>query len=160
MESIALLCTDGSELAIEALRASLPLLTPTDRTIVLTVESPADPDHTTGTGFSGPASADLSTQIETDGDMVAKQHVDAAVAALGLQDSEMTPVEMTSVEVMAVVGKPGEAICQLATALPASVIVMGTSGRSGLRRAMMGSTSDHVVRYAPCPVLVKAVGPR
>ena len=155
MESIALLCTDGSELAIEALRASLPLLTPIDRTIVLTVESPADPDHTTGTGFSGPASDDLSAQIETDGDMVAKQHVDAAVAALGLQHSEMTPVE-----VMAVVGKPGEAICQLATALPASVIVMGTSGRSGLRRAMVGSTSDHVVRYAPCPVLVKAVGPR
>jgi len=155
MESIALLCTDGSDWAIEALRASLPLLAPTDRTIVVTVESPADPDHTTGTGFSGPASADLSAQIETDGDVVAKRHVDAAVAALGLQDSETT-----SVEVMAVVGKPGEAICQLATALPASVIVMGTSGRSGLRRAMMGSTSDHVVRYAPCPVLVQAVGPR
>ena len=155
MESIALLCTDGSDWAIEALRASLPLLAPTDRTIVVTVESPADPDHTTGTGFSGPASADMSAQIETDGDVVAKRHVDAAVAALGLQDSETT-----SVEVMAVVGKPGEAICQLATALPASVIVMGTSGRSGLRRAMVGSTSDHVVRYAPCPVLVKAVGPR
>ena len=150
MEAIALMCTDGSDLAIEALRASIPLLAPTDRTIVVTVESPADPELTTGNGFSGPASADLSDQIETTGDMAAKHHVDAAVDALALHDAE----------VMAVVGRPGEAICRLAAALPASVIVMGTSGRSGLRRAMIGSTSDHVVRHAPCPVLVQAVGER
>jgi nucleotide-binding universal stress UspA family protein len=149
MESIALLCTDGSDPAIEALQAALPLLAPTDRTIVVTVESPADPELTTGTGFSGPASADLSAQIETTGDIAAKQHLDETVAVLGLH----------SAEIAAVVGKPGEAICALAESLSVSVIVMGTSGRSGLRRAMIGSTSDHVVRHAPCPVLVKAVGP-
>lgn len=148
MESIALLCTDGSDLAIEALRASIPLLAPTDRTIVVTVESPADPELTTGNGFSGPASADLSDQIVTTGDIAAKQHLDVTVEALGLHDAE----------VAAVVGKPGEAICELAESLMVSVIVMGTSGRSGLRRAMIGSTSDHVVRHAPCPVLVQAVG--
>jgi nucleotide-binding universal stress UspA family protein len=35
------------------------------------------------------------------------------------------------------------------------VVVLGTHGRSGLRRAVMGSTSDHVVRHAVCPVLVQ-----
>lgn len=149
MDSIALLCTDGSDLSIEALQAAVPLLAPTDRTIVVTVEPTLDPDHTTGTGFSGHASADLSAQIDTTGDIAAKQHLDAVVEALGLR----------GVEIAAVVGKPGEAICALAESVSASVIVMGTSGRSGLRRAMIGSTSDYVVRHAPCPVLVKAVGP-
>jgi nucleotide-binding universal stress UspA family protein len=36
--------------------------------------------------------------------------------------------------------------------------VVGTSGHGGLRRAVMGSTSDHVIRHAPCPVLVQGVG--
>jgi nucleotide-binding universal stress UspA family protein len=36
-------------------------------------------------------------------------------------------------------------------------MVVGTRGRGGLRRAVLGSVSDHVVRNAPCPVVV--VGP-
>ena len=30
---------------------------------------------------------------------------------------------------------------------------LGTSGRSGLKRAVLGSVSDYVVRNAPCPVV-------
>ena len=148
MESIVLLCTDGSDLSIEALRDSLPVLAPADRTIVVTVESPTDPELITGTGFWGRSGDDLSEQIETSGDYVAKQHVEATVAALGLDD----------VEVIALVGQPGEAICELAASLPATVIVVGTSGRGGFRRAMIGSTSDYLVRHAPCPVVVQGVG--
>jgi len=148
MESITLLCTDGSAVAVEALRSSLPILAPTARTIVVTVESPADPDLTTGNGLAGWSSQDLSDQIETTGDFAAKQALDVTVAALDLGD----------VEIMAIVGEPGEAICDLAASLPATSIVIGTSGRSGLRRAMIGSTSDHVVRHAPCPVVVQGVG--
>ena len=59
---------------------------------------------------------------------------------------------------MAIVGRPGYAICELAESLPASVVVVGTSGHGGLRRAVMGSTSDHIIRHAPCPVLVQGVG--
>ena len=149
MASLVLLCTDGSDVAIEALRDSLPILAPTDRTIVLAVESPADAELTAGTGFAGRASDDLSDQIETTGDRAAKEVLDRTVAALELDDD---------VEIMAIVGRPGPAICQLATALGATAIVIGSSGRSGLRRAMIGSTSDHVVRHAPCPVVVQGVG--
>ena len=149
MASIVLLCTDGSDVSIDALRAALPLLAPADRTIVVTVESSVDPDTTTGNGFTSEASApDLAEQIETSGDRQAKYILDATVTALGLDD----------VELMAIVGRPGRAICELAESLPASVVVIGTSGRTGLRRAMMGSTSDHVIRHAPCPVLVQGVG--
>ncbi len=62
------------------------------------------------------------------------------------------------VEIMAIVGRPGPAICELAASLEATAIVIGSSGRSGLRRAMIGSTSDHVVRHAECPVVVQGVG--
>ena len=149
MASLVLLCTDGSDVAMEALRDSLPILAPTDRTIVLAVESPADAELTAGTGFAGRASDDLSDQIETTGDRAAKEVLDRTVAALELDDD---------VEIMAIVGRPGPAICQLATELDATAIVIGSSGRSGLRRAMIGSTSDHVVRHAPCPVVVQGVG--
>lgn len=37
-----------------------------------------------------------------------------------------------------------------------ALIVMGTHGRRGLSRVMMGSVAERVLRYAPCPVL--AVG--
>jgi nucleotide-binding universal stress UspA family protein len=53
-------------------------------------------------------------------------------------------------------GSPGPALCELATSLPASVIVIGTRGQGGLRRAVLGSVSDHVVRNSPCPVVVTA----
>ncbi len=150
MESIVLLCTDGSDVAIEALRESLPILAPADRTIVVTVQSDTHPELTIGNGFAGRSTEDLSDQIITTGDIAAKQILDATTEALGLHDVEIT----------AIVGEPGEAICELARALPATAIAIGTSGRTGLRRAVMGSTSDHVIKHAPCPVVVQGVGQR
>lgn len=149
MASTVLLCTDGSDVAISALKAALPLLAPVDRTVMMTVESPVDASHITGTGFStAPGEPPLDEQIETDGDRSAKQHLDDTIAALGLD----------GVELLAVVGKPGEQICRAAADLPASVVVIGTHGRTGLKRAMLGSTSDHVIRHSPCPVLVQGAG--
>jgi nucleotide-binding universal stress UspA family protein len=42
----------------------------------------------------------------------------------------------------------------LAEELGADLIVMGSRGLGGVRRALMGSVSDSVVRHAHCPVLV------
>jgi nucleotide-binding universal stress UspA family protein len=47
-----------------------------------------------------------------------------------------------------------EAIVHLAEEIGADLIVIGSRGRGGLRRALMGSVSDSVVRHAHCPVLV------
>jgi nucleotide-binding universal stress UspA family protein len=46
------------------------------------------------------------------------------------------------------------AIVHLADDLGADLIVMGSRGLGGVRRALMGSVSDSVVRHAHCPVLV------
>ncbi len=51
-------------------------------------------------------------------------------------------------------GKPADQILAAAREWEADVIVIGTHGRSGVSRLMLGSTAESVVRHAPCPVLV------
>jgi nucleotide-binding universal stress UspA family protein len=51
-------------------------------------------------------------------------------------------------------GDAGSTLCDLAEELDASAIVIGSRGRGGIRRALLGSVSDHVVRNAGRPVLV------
>jgi nucleotide-binding universal stress UspA family protein len=51
-------------------------------------------------------------------------------------------------------GRVAPEIVGLAEEIGAGLIVMGSRGRGGIRRALMGSVSDSVVRHAHCPVLV------
>lgn len=51
-------------------------------------------------------------------------------------------------------GDPGEEIIQFAEHAPADLIVMGTHGRTGITKLLMGSVAEAVVRGAPCPVVV------
>jgi nucleotide-binding universal stress UspA family protein len=55
-------------------------------------------------------------------------------------------------------GQPGEAIVEAAGAEGADIIVVGTRGRGGLGRMLLGSVSEYVVRHAPVPVLVVRPG--
>jgi nucleotide-binding universal stress UspA family protein len=49
---------------------------------------------------------------------------------------------------------PANAIVEYARSIHADVIVVGTHGRDGVSRLLMGSVAELVVRHAPCPVLV------
>ena len=51
------------------------------------------------------------------------------------------------------VGVVDEVITDTAREETAGYIVMGTHGRSGIARVMLGSVADRVVRTAPCPVV-------
>ena len=51
-------------------------------------------------------------------------------------------------------GDPAESIVDVAQSEGADVIVVGSHGRGGLERALVGSVSDQVIRRATCPVLV------
>jgi nucleotide-binding universal stress UspA family protein len=51
------------------------------------------------------------------------------------------------------IGEPPERICDVAREERVDYIVMGTHGRTGLERVMLGSVADRVMREAPCPVL-------
>ncbi len=57
------------------------------------------------------------------------------------------------VEHRLIAGDPANAIVRLAKEDGVELIVMGTHGRTGLLRLLMGSVAEAVVRRAPCPVL-------
>jgi nucleotide-binding universal stress UspA family protein len=50
-------------------------------------------------------------------------------------------------------GEPAAEIVNLAAKEKVDMIVMGTNGRSGFSRLLMGSITEQVIRRAPCPVL-------
>jgi nucleotide-binding universal stress UspA family protein len=51
-------------------------------------------------------------------------------------------------------GDPGDMIIEAAEAEHADMILVGSHGRGAVGRLFLGSVSEHVVRNAPCPVLV------
>ena len=147
MSGRAVLCTDGSELSIAALRAGLRLLSgqETRCTIVTVVDLP-DPSLVSGmSGMAGGImSSDEFESIQREQWNDAQRTIQEAVDALQLVD----------VDSQILTGDAGQAICAFAHTTSASLIVVGSRGRSGVMRAMLGSVSDHIVRHAPCPVLI------
>lgn len=64
------------------------------------------------------------------------------------QEIGTTPVETAIVQ-----GAAASVILDQARSLPADLIVLGTHGRSGFERFMLGSVTERVLRKAPCPVV-------
>lgn len=144
MASPILLCTDGSQAALDAIRAGLEVVG-TDRPlqVVRAVES-IDTTLATGTGIAGGVmSADEFDRMDKAQMAQAEADVAAVVDALGLPD--------VSTEVLR--GDAAMAIIAHAEKTDAVAIVIGSRGHGGIRRALLGSVSDHVVRNAPCPVI-------
>ena len=73
-------------------------------------------------------------------------------------DDQVRGVEASGVTVvgayLSMDERPARAIVELGEKLGAGLVVMGSRGRGGLRRTLMGSVSDSVVRHAHCPVMV------
>jgi nucleotide-binding universal stress UspA family protein len=63
------------------------------------------------------------------------------------------PDPSVEVEHLMLVGDEATEIVRLAEEEGADMIVMGTHGRGGIGRLLMGSVADKVLRRAPCPVL-------
>ena len=51
-------------------------------------------------------------------------------------------------------GAPAHEIVDVATEFDVDMIVISTHGHTGLKHVLLGSVTEHVVRTAPCPVLV------
>ncbi len=51
-------------------------------------------------------------------------------------------------------GSPAKVVADVAIEKAADLVVISTHGYTGLKHVLMGSIAEHVVRYAPCPVLV------
>jgi len=61
---------------------------------------------------------------------------------------------LTPVHPLVCIGKPFDEIVKTAKTFNADLIIIATHGRTGFKRAILGSTAERVVQHAPCPVLV------
>lgn len=80
----------------------------------------------------------------------AGQELDRRAYKLQLRDIQ--------VETRVVVGTPVDEIVAAAERERADVLVLGTHGRRGVSRAIVGSVAEHVLRVAPCPVVTVREG--
>lgn len=65
---------------------------------------------------------------------------------------ERLPLQPSALEFV-VSGSPSDEIVKAAKEWPADLIVIGSHGRGGVQRALLGSVAEGVMRHAPCPVL-------
>jgi nucleotide-binding universal stress UspA family protein len=138
-------CVDGSDLALAAVQEGLSLVAPEERVVLVTVVEDNDVTLVTGGGHTGGVmSAEEFDQLERAGQADARKVLDRAAAAIGSERTETRVLR----------GDPGRALCAFAGELPARALVMGSRGFGGIRRAVLGSVSDYVVRNAPCPVII------
>jgi nucleotide-binding universal stress UspA family protein len=77
-----------------------------------------------------------------------KRHAKDAV------DVRLSDSKYQGVDVVVDVGDAGHEIADFAKSIGAELIVMPSHGRRGLKRLLLGSVADRVVRLSHCPVLV------
>ena len=101
--------------------------------------------------FQSPASA---LPMETDLPKSLREKAERRVqAALGVSSADELIADLIFAS-----GDPVEVILDQAKRLRADLIVLGTHGRRGLQRLVLGSVAESVVRRAGCPVLVVKAG--
>jgi nucleotide-binding universal stress UspA family protein len=146
MNQVVLLCVDGSESAIGAAATGLARLAPAARTIVVTVVEGGNPTLVSGvSGMAGGAlTPDQLQELNEVRSEEGEHVVQAAVAAL----------DQPGLETQVLLGEPGVELMLFAEEVGATVVVVGSRGHGAIKRALLGSVSDHLVRHAPCPVLV------
>jgi nucleotide-binding universal stress UspA family protein len=141
-----LLATDGSEGAALALQTATDLAKSTGSKLHLVyVEAASYVFPTTDWGSFG--GEDLPTRLDEVAKEAAKTKVDEQAQRVREADGEVAGAH-------ARVGYPAAEIVDLAEELGVGLIVIGSRGLGGVRRTLMGSVSDSVVRHAICPVLV------
>jgi nucleotide-binding universal stress UspA family protein len=144
-----IVATDGSDLAFQAALAGLSLTRPADKLLVVSAVDLIDPGED-ATGHAGPT---ITYEHAEAANREAKAQGQAAVVAIAdaIRDLGYAPEQ---VETRLVEGGPGPALCRLASEVDASAVIIGSRGRGGLKRALLGSVSDYIVRNAPCSVIV------
>ncbi|MFO0625368.1 MAG: universal stress protein [Polyangiales bacterium] len=95
-----------------------------------------------------PAQADVGEGM----DLVERSVDDLRRMVRAVRGERAHPAGVT-VQFAAVQGVPAEAIVAQAQQAHADLVVVGTHGRKGLDRLILGSVAETVVRNAPCSVL-------
>lgn len=77
--------------------------------------------------------------------------------ALKSMTEKLTVNEFGNLQLDVRLGDPGQVITELAEELQAEMIIIGSHGRTGLTRLVLGSVAERVTRLAHCPVLIVKV---
>jgi nucleotide-binding universal stress UspA family protein len=92
---------------------------------------------------------------ETGGVPMAAEDIVKSRATAQLQEiaAGLTQAGVSEVHLRVGVGDPAQDIVDLAASARFDLVVMGTHGRSGIKKMFLGSVAEKVVRGSPCPVL-------
>ena len=153
-----LLATDGSKGADLAARTAADLADKTGSELHLVHVSgitPWYPAYPEGFGFGGAELEDpvLEEDLQRISEQRARELLDTEVEKLASADGALAQGHLAE-------GGVPQQIVGLAEEIGAGLIVVGSRGLGGIRRALMGSVADSVVRHAHCPVLVVRDGER
>jgi nucleotide-binding universal stress UspA family protein len=120
---------------------------------VLVVSVTDGPDPSLAEDGTGHAGASLTPDELDEQNRSAHARSQAAVEAT-ISAFRGRGILPDGVEALVIDGEPGPALCKLAGDVAAAAIVVGSRGRGAIKRAFLGSVSDHVVRNASCSVVV------
>lgn len=129
-----ILCpVDFSTSSVKALEYALSLAQEADGCLILI--------HVVESLFEGEGTSDLRSNLEKE----AFEKMKAAIPADAANWCQPEEIVLT--------GRPYQQILNLAGERGVDLIVMGIHGRSAVDLMLFGSTTNHVIRQAPCPVL-------
>lgn len=154
-----LLATDGSEDSELAAQAAAELSNNTGSELHLVHASQLraatpTPYPPGGGAVAGPLGAEEAALVERD---IFTEETESETRGQKVLDQQARQVEEAGGEVAGKherVGPPSREIVDLSEEIEAELIVIGSRGLRGLKRMVMGSVSESVVRHAHCPVMV------
>lgn len=133
-----LIAVDSEPIAARAADIGVELASSLGAAVALIHVIGVSPAYGVETGIS-------PNELATDAEQEGKRLVAGFRQRLSLQPSALEFV---------VAGPPADEIVKAAKTWSADLIVIGTHGRGGVQRALLGSVADGVMRNAPCPVLI------
>jgi nucleotide-binding universal stress UspA family protein len=141
-----LIGTDGSATAHEAAVQAAQLFGEVDAVTVLAVITSTPGDDAGGIEGSTETAEEAERDIQSE-EAAARAAIDAIVAELPASWSGKVTPRVEG-------GDAGPMIVWVAEHESSDAIVVGSHGHGVFKRLVIGSVSEHVVRHAPCPVLV------
>jgi nucleotide-binding universal stress UspA family protein len=148
-----LLATDGSEDAAQATEAAVELSKTTASELhVVYVGKNAYSGalvyaEATEPGWVGQEDPTLIEELARQFEQMARRMLDAEVEKVQALGGTVAQAHLR-------MGTAAVEIVDLAEELGVGLVVVGSRGLGGIRRALMGSVSDSVARHAHCPVLI------